>query len=879
MVTVIRTLPALALLLAVTACGGGSGGGGEDDNAARPVARASADITEVNAGEDTVRLDGRESSSPNGDITTWEWRFLGQPEDSEADIDNADSDQASFEPDVPGEYVVRLIVGDGRAESADTQDSRVTVTAVNPDPVAVLDEEMEWIIGTVQLDGSRSRPPAGGDESQLVYHWTLTQTPEDSSAILDNGNLVYPRFNADKTGQYKARLVVEYNGRESEPAIQTIDIREANAAPIARIAELAAPVLLGDTVNLDGSVSEDADGDPLQYRWRLLSAPDGSDTELSDPTTAQSSFVADSRAGSGRFRVQLCVFDGTTRDCTEEYIESELPDGAANTPPVAGLQPSNKRTYEMERGAEATILADAYDIDGDALSFEWELVDAPDGFDIGANGLEVGSYCTSTYCPASFTPTRDGDYVIRLTASDGQAEDTATATFTARLGANRQPSALADTTSGNPTTLVGEQITLDGEGSTDPDDNRLSYDWALVQRPDNSEAVLQDATSAHPTLTPDAPGPYIARLIVTDEHGSSSSYRPGNSLYEVTVLAKGSNNPPVTRIQRAGYGYLAAFPDRHDGHTPAFDTEQPFFIENKTVTRYGTIQRVDDFTLRGDTYDPDGDQLSHLWTLVDEPDGNQFESATPENDTAYDCDFADGEQQEPCQQVSLRPTASGTYVFRYQVYDGSDFAGPYTATVHAVAGRENYPTLLLEAFAGFSFNTIPGEGRPYQYIPTGSGRDYISQSFFPHVETLSGRTGSPHSEVAGDLENPVTMSQVIYLTAAGGDYTFDVDTRSDDARFIPKLTDTTNDREITDGYVLAQGESIQVVAQVEFPDGELPHTTREQAETLAQDLNAANIRWTLNVRERPDWRIEYDADFEDGPVFLPSEVDFGKIWP
>ncbi len=162
----IRSLPIMLLMSLLAACGGGGGGGG-GGQPEPPLAIASADTTQVNAGEDSVSLDGSDSSSPNGSITTWQWQFLSQPEGSEADITGADTAQASFTPDLPGEYVVLLTVNDGEADSEDSQDARVTVTAVNPNPVAMAPATISWILGTVQLDGSQSLPPEGGDAQQL----------------------------------------------------------------------------------------------------------------------------------------------------------------------------------------------------------------------------------------------------------------------------------------------------------------------------------------------------------------------------------------------------------------------------------------------------------------------------------------------------------------------------------------------------------------------------------------------------------------------------------------------------------------------------------------------------------------------------------------
>jgi hypothetical protein len=61
-------------------------------------------------------------------------------------------------------------------------------------------------------------------------------------------------------------------------------------------------------------------------------------------------------------------------------------------------------------------------------------------------------------------------------------------------------------------TLVGQTITLDGTGSS----NAITYAWTLTAWPQGSAASLSGANTALPQLTPDMPGTYTARLIVSD---------------------------------------------------------------------------------------------------------------------------------------------------------------------------------------------------------------------------------------------------------------------------------------------------------------------------------------------------------------------------
>jgi cytochrome c553 len=219
-----------------------------------------------------------------------------------------------------------LVVNDG---TQDSTASTVTITALsgNSAPNADAGSDQNLTTGSiVTLDGSGSQD---ADNDPLSYLWTMVSRPAGSSAALSDATLANPSFSADVDGTYVIELVVNDGSVDSLPATVSIVASTANSAPIAN----AGPdqsVSAGTTVSLDGSNSQDADGDALNYAWTLVSKPAGSATVLPDSATTEMVFITPDVAGT--YVVQLVVNDGTvdsTPDAVTITVTAAAPDGAA----------------------------------------------------------------------------------------------------------------------------------------------------------------------------------------------------------------------------------------------------------------------------------------------------------------------------------------------------------------------------------------------------------------------------------------------------------------------------------------------------------------------------------------------------------------------
>jgi len=108
-----------------------------------------------------------------------------------------------------------------------------------------------------------------------------------------------------------------------------------------------------------------------------------------------------------------------------------------------------------------------------------------------------------------FTPNVPGDYSIQLAVQD---EDGASSTDIVRVyvapadgtgdpaDSNLAPMAHAGL---NQLTTVGQAAILDGSQSTDSNGDMLTYQWSILSKPADSFSILENASSAIASLTPD----------------------------------------------------------------------------------------------------------------------------------------------------------------------------------------------------------------------------------------------------------------------------------------------------------------------------------------------------------------------------------------
>lgn len=210
------------------------------------------------------------------------------------------------------------------------------------------------------------------------------------------------------------------------------------------------------------------------------------------------------------------------------------------------------------------------DDDGDPLAFAWRLVGAP-----------VGSAATLLAADepiAHFTPDVPGTYVALLVVSDPWISSAA-AVVRVQVPApprNGAPIAALQVLD-EPPLFVGDVIGLSASAASDPDDDPLSFTWRLAAAPlaAGDGALAFDAAEAN--LSADAAGTWVVEVTVSDGALRDRAF--------AAVEVHAPNDPPVAA---AG--------------------------EDRTVATNSRV-RLDGLG----SHDPDGDDLTYQWTIVEAP--------------------------------------------------------------------------------------------------------------------------------------------------------------------------------------------------------------------------------------------------------------------
>lgn len=458
---------------------------------------------------------------------------------------------------------------------------------------------------------------------------------------------------------------------------------------------LAGPVLLTvkNHVTLSGSTLGAADN-PKRLLLKIA-------TPLSDPedalkVTGSAVLYGIVRApqgtitieGTGRVRGTVaCNYLFVNGNGVLQITESDIPPPPVNRPPIVDAGGDQSITLPTNSVSLNGIASDDGLPQGSVLSLLWSVVSGP--------GSVVFSDPTKATSTATFTTA--GEYVLKLTASDGQLS--ASDTLKVTVVPNNQPPTVdagPDQTIElpDPAFLKGI-ITDDGM----PHGSTVSSTWSVVSGP--GPVVFGNANAPVTTATFTNPGVYTLKLTATDTEFTVSDEM------QVTVLL---NQPPTAD----------AGPDQE-------------------ITLPGVS------TLNGAATDdglPRGSVLETFWSFVSGPGAVVFPDATVLNATAI---F----------------TVPGTYVLRLTASDGKLSASDeMTVVVKPKPFTERTYTLDADFDQGTQFNVIHEVANQLQLDHTAREFDFLwvavsSKGTIVKINTKTGQViGEYFTSPSGQPKDP-----------------------------------------------------------------------------------------------------------------------------
>ncbi|MGZ8237201.1 MAG: PKD domain-containing protein, partial [Methylobacter sp.] len=376
------------------------------------------------------------------------------------------------------------------------------------------------------------------------------------------------------------------------------------------------------------------------------------------------------------------------------------------------------------------------------LGYQWSFVSKP--------ADSTATLSNAAVVNPTFIADKSGTYTLQLSV---RQEDRFSEPDSVVINTSNSPP-VADAGS-DQSVPVGNTAVLDGSHSSDADNDPLTFNWTITNKPATSQATLTNPTAVNPSFMVDKQGAYSLQLIVNDGHtdseativlvtthntrpvaqagidqsahvndvitldGSASSDVDGDALtYTWSLMTKpagstaGLNDPSVVKptiaIDKPG-----VYVTQLIVHDAATDSEPDTVIitteNSKPIANPGLDQTV---SLNSPVHldgtassDPDGDPLTYQWSFVSKPANS---SAT----------LSDLSAAAPV----FTADKAGNYVLELIVNDGSLDSLPATITISTLnsrpmadAGADQTATQSLIFLDGTASSDDDNEPLTYQW--------------------------------------------------------------------------------------------------------------------------------------------------------------------
>ncbi len=423
-----------------------------------------------------VSFAATQSQDTESELQSFNWEF--------GDGNRASGPQVSHTYQETGSYTVKLTVDDGSNLKNSVQSSE-HIIVVNSFPVASFEVPDVVAPGVpFTVDGTSSN-----DTDGLItnYTWLANGAPAGSGQTNS--------ITIDDPGLHTLSLYVnDDSGFEQAQGFISKQIR-VNESPVPLWRTDPVDVVPNTEIKFIADNSYDPDGTIDAYLWKF-----------EDGTELKGMQIQRIFQDGGPKRFSLSVTDNDRLSNSTTILEGVV---NVNNQPYIITEP-------IVRSNSAIVRLDAsesYDLDNDALSFEWTL---PDG-----SKRKEASF--------SWSAPESGIHFIGLTINDGLGLQNSINSESIRVMINRPVQAVVDSVI---TSCTGQTVLFNSSRSFDPDGDAFRAVWDFGNG--------QTSDEANPSYVYEKAGVYEARLTLND------GFSGQNSIAKIPVIIEGS---PVARFE------------------------------------------------------------------------------------------------------------------------------------------------------------------------------------------------------------------------------------------------------------------------------------------------------------------------------------------
>ena len=392
----------------------------------------------------------------------------------------------------------------------------VTVNVINNAPViSAIGNQTMSAGGTLNLQVQAADP--NGPPDVLLYSLDLAPQGATISAA---GLLTYT---APLPGTFPVTVRVANSG--NPPLSSTVNfLINAIVGPAVNIVGAPATGLIGNTINLGCTVTDQADGASFTYAWSVTS----SNSQVVAGGAGTTYSFAPNAAGT--YTVNLVV--------TDNYGNSGSDSKTIVVPALAAAITLGGGPYPEGSAVLASAMASGSI--GDTFSYNWHVT--KNGMDYASASDGPGLGTSDNY---SFTPNAPGTYVVMLTATDKTGAVAVAPSQTMVATAVNPVVAIAGAPLSSPEgTAINLTSTVTDPGTAET----FTYAWTVSL----NGTTYTTGTGATLSFTPNFPGPYSVALAVTSSGGGIGSASKAGTITvatpTATIVGAPANSPEGTAI-------------------------------------------------------------------------------------------------------------------------------------------------------------------------------------------------------------------------------------------------------------------------------------------------------------------------------------------